>query len=248
MFAYNQQLLTVAIVTTLVVSLVAFTGTSAAVHTTVTGPSEVERPETVELHSTLTIDDGERVPVENFTLTVHPAGSPDESVRVTFAPDGTIQRVTPEGGVAGQGEIRIAQLRDSLSITLAERTAGVGYGYGYGYDERHGDEPVSLGYGYGSEAGDFTYDVSFDSKALKHGSYEVSLAVNTPSKTGLFRSNVASFDVTVPSGVSPPDRGEGKDASGAAPGNGAAVGAADDDTERDERGGRDSPPRRGRDG
>ncbi|WP_255197776.1 hypothetical protein [Halorarius litoreus] len=235
MYARRQQLVTVAIVSALIVSLIAFAGASAAVETTVTGPDEVDRPDIVEFQSTLDIRDGEQVPIENFTLTIQPADSPEESVTVTFAPDGTVLGISPENGTVGQGEIRIEQLRESLDITLVEQTTDTGYGYSYGYDERRGDERVEFGYGYGSTNGTFTYDIAFSSKALKHGSYELFLAVNTPSKTGQFQSNVEDFDVNVPSSVSPPDRGEGRDVDHAAD-DGGVDGADDEDAGDDAHG------------
>ena len=191
MYINKQQLLTLTIVSTLLVSLAAFAGASAATETTITGPDSVDRPDTVALESTVDVGDDGNTTTESFTLTLHPADSPDESVEVTFAPDGTILGITPERGAVGQGEIRIELLRESLDVTLDERTGG------YGYDS---GETV-------------TYDISFSSKALKHGEYEAFLSVNTDEERGLYPSNVASFEVNTPSGVSPPAPAGGGDGS-----------------------------------
>lgn len=218
MSASKQQLLTVAIVSTLIVSLGAFAGTSAAVETTVDGPDTVERPGTATFDSSVTIRDGERVPVENLTLTLRTADDADERVTVTFTPNGTVESITPDEGVVGEGEIRVDQLRRSLEITPAQQNVGYGYGYGYGYDERTNDSRVDFGYGYGFAAngsGDatLTYEISFDSTALKHGDYELFLSVNTEEERGLFQSNVGAFTVETASGQSPPNAGDNADDS-----------------------------------
>jgi hypothetical protein len=208
----RQKLLTIALVSSIIASLVVFAGSTAAVETAITGDNSVEKKGTLEFQSTLTIRDGERVPVDNFTLTIHPADEPDEAVEVTFAPDGTILEISPEDGVVGEGEIRVDKLRKALDITLVESDAEYGYGYGYGYDERRGDERVDFGYGYGFEDGDgdatFTYDIELDAKPFKHGDYELFVSVNSATEEGLFESNHKSFEVLNPSGVDPAEEGE----------------------------------------
>ena len=191
----GQRLLTAAVVSILTISLVAFAGTSAAVDASVTGPGEVTSPGTVDVQSVVDVRGSEDVRIESFTLTVRPAGSPGEEVAVTVGPNGTVRSVAPERGVAGEGEIRIAQLRRSLNVTVSGATPGYGYGYGYG--------DVSI-----------TVDASFSSTALKHGEYELFLSVNTPSAEGQYRSSAETFEVLVPGEGSPPDRGEGTDARG----------------------------------
>ncbi|WP_277554138.1 hypothetical protein [Halobaculum limi] len=199
----------------MITSLVAFAGTSAAVRTTVDGPDEVTRPDAVAFTSTVDVRDDERVRIDSLTLTIQPEDSPDEAVRVTFAPNGSVLAITPSSGVAGQGEIRIEQLRRSLDVTVSGTDGAYGYGYGYdgGIDERAGENgsDAAVGYGYGYADTSITVEAAFDSRALKHGNYEVFLTVNTPEEDDRFRSNVESFEVLVPGNGSPPDRGEGPD-------------------------------------
>lgn len=193
----RQQLVAAALVAGIVVSVAAFAGSAAGVETAVEGPDEVTKPDDFTLTSSIDIRDGERVPVENYTLTVRPAGA-EEGLRITFAPNGTIVGTDPEGGVVGEGQIKVEQLRKKAGITPVDRNGSYGYGYGYGYDERTGDT-TEFGYGYGY-AGDgvqptFTYDVELPSTAFKKGEYETFLTVNTGDETGLYQSNVQSFSV-----------------------------------------------------
>ncbi|WP_390211298.1 hypothetical protein, partial [Halobaculum lipolyticum] len=183
--------------------------------TTVEGPDEVTKGETVALTSTVDVRDDERVRIDAFTLTLRTAESPDEAVRVTVATNGTVLSITPSSGVVGQGEIRIAQLRRSLEVSVSGTDGAYGYGYGYrgGIDERAGQSAAEVGYGYGYGYADtaIVVEASFDSKSLKHGNYETFLAVDTAEADGRFRSNVRAFEVLVPGNGSPPDRGEGDD-------------------------------------
>ncbi|WP_284012389.1 hypothetical protein [Halobaculum litoreum] len=199
----------------MITSLVAFAGTSGAVTTTVSGPDEVTRGDAATFTSTVDVRDDERVDVRRLTLTIRTTDSPDEAVRVTVAPNGTVLSVTPSSGVVGQGEIRIAQLRRSLEVDVAGTDGTYGYGYGYvgGVDERAGENgsDADVGYGYGYADTAITVTASFDSQALKHGDYEVFLTIDTPEGDDRFRSNVQAFTVDVPGNGSPPDRGEGPD-------------------------------------
>ncbi|MFC7097680.1 hypothetical protein [Halobaculum marinum] len=220
-------------VSILITSVVAFAGTSAAVRTTVDGPDQVTKGDRVEFTSTADVRDDERVPVESLTLTIRPEDSPDEEVRVTVAPNGTVLSISPSTGVVGQGEIRIEQLRRSLDVAVSGTDGAYGYGYGYqgGIDERAGENgsDATVGYGYGYGDTSITVEAAFSSKALKHGNYEAFLTVNTGDERDQFRSNVESFEVLVPGNGSPPDNGEGPDNR---PGD--DVNEASDDSEDDD--------------
>lgn len=207
----RRELLALGLTAAILVSLFALSQPSSAVLTAVSGPEEVNRPDEVTLRSTVEIRDDERIPVESFVLTIETDDG--ESVAVTFAPDGTVETVTPAGGVVGEGEIRVDLLRRTLDITPVEQNAEFGYGFRSGTDERTG-ETREFGYGYGF-TGDggpgFAFDVSMDSKALKQGDYTVSLAVNTGDGQRLFESNEKDLEVVLPSGGQPGDDADSGD-------------------------------------
>lgn len=181
MFASKQQLLTAAIVSSIILSVAAFAGSAAAVGTTVKGPDEVTNPDRFTITSTVDFEDGEQVAVENYTLTLRPAGADEETANLTFAPDGEVLGTDPERGVVGQGEIRVTKLRKSTEVTPVDGNGSYGYTAGYG------DNQTTV-----------TYDVELDSTAFKNGDYEVFLTVNTENETGLYPSNVESLSVQSP--------------------------------------------------
>lgn len=202
MSASKQKLLSAALVSSIVLSLIAFSGPVGAVRTTVDGPDEVTKPDRFTITSSVEIREDERVNVQNYTLTIRPEGAEDEEVEITFAPNGTVVDVDPERGVVGEGEIRVTILRKTTTVEPVVDNGTYGYGDRYGYDERRGDERVDLGYGYGYSGNEsqptYVFEIELDSKAFKHGDYEVFLTVNTPSESGLFQSNVQSFTVETP--------------------------------------------------
>ena len=211
MIGDRHQLLAAALISGIVLSVVAFAGPAAAVTTSVTGADEVTKPDQFTITSTVEFHGGEEVPIENYTLTLRPEGEAEESVNVTFAPDGTVVDVDPARGVVGEGEIRVTQLRNSLTITPFGTNGSDGYGYGYGYG--YGNDS---GYGYGV-AGSTTFEVGLDSKAFRAGEYATFLTVNTANETGLYRSNVETFTVELPSQdppESPADDEEGEQDDG----------------------------------
>jgi hypothetical protein len=190
----------------ILMSLLAFTQPTSAVLTTVSGADEFTKPDQLEFESEIEIRDDEQVPIESFNLVI--TTDDGETVTITFAPDGTVQSVDPAEGVVGTGDIRIDQLRESLTITPVESNDAFGYGYGYGVDERTG-EAESFGYGYGYGYGDgqpvFRYAVSMNSTAFMHGDYSIQLSINTGDGETVFASNEKAFEVNRPG----EDRGEG---------------------------------------
>jgi hypothetical protein len=222
----RRELVALALTVSIVLSLVAVPRPIEAVSTSVDGPDEVQKPDAFTFESTVTIRDDERVPLRNYTVTLWPEGSPDETVSVTFAPNGTVLAVSPRRGVIGAGEIRINQLRRTVEITPADWRSSYGYGYGYdrdgyrygygygyGLDERTG-ERVEFGYGYGyGGPSTVSFEITLGSRAFRQGSYRLRTSVSTPERTGLFRSNVETFEVTLPRGGGPPGGG-GDDAEG----------------------------------
>lgn len=202
----RRQLLTLGVTASILLSLLAFTQPTSAVLTTVSGPDEFTKPDKIEFDTAIEIREDERVPIESFNLVL--TTDDGESVTITFAPDGTVQSITPADGTVGTGDIRIGQLRDSLEITRVESNADFGYGYGYGTDERTDESHAfgyGYGYGYGSAQPSFHYHVSMNSTAFQHGEYTAQLSVNTVDEDGLFASNEKSFEVSRPGA----DRGQG---------------------------------------
>lgn len=192
-----------------VISLVAVAQPTAAVSTSVSGPDEVKKPETITFTTAVSIQDGERIPVENYTVTIGVADSPDESVSITFAPNGSVSAVSPSSGVIGDGEIRIDRLLETIEVVPVERGGEFGYGYGYGVDERTGERSeFGYGYGYGGPA-TISFEITLDSNAFKQGNYDLRASVNTPERTGLYTSNVQPFEVTLPTGGQPPGQQPG---------------------------------------
>lgn len=202
----RRELLTLAVTASILLSLLAFTQPTSAVMTTVSGPDEVTKPDTLEFDTAIEIREDERVPIESFNLVL--TTDDGESATITFAPDGTVMSITPAEGTVGNGDIRIGQLRDSLEITPVESNADFGYGYGYGTDERTNESHsfgYGYGYGYGSAQPSFEYHVSMNSTAFQQGEYTAQLSVNADGEDGLFTSNEKSFEVSRPGA----DRGQG---------------------------------------
>lgn len=145
------------------------------------GPEEVDRTDPVEF--TLTIDDGGGESVESYAFVLAPGdGESDERVEVTFAPDGRILETTPNRGVVGEGEIKVALLKRTLRIERLESDTGYGYGYGYGY----------------GDGGSAAFAIELGSEALKHGEYTARVSANAGSETDAFTSSAATFTVTRP--------------------------------------------------
>ena len=204
--AKRRGLITLAVTAGIVLSLVVVAQPTAAVKTTVSGPEEVQKPDTLTFESTVVIRDGERVPLQNYTTTLWSEGAPDETVSITFDSNGSVLKVSPSSGVIGDGEIRIDRLREAIEITPVERGAESGYGYGHGVDERTGERTeFGYGYGYGGPS-TVSFEITLDSRAFKQGTYRIQSSVNTPGETGLFDSNVETFDVELPRGGQPPGR------------------------------------------
>lgn len=213
----RRGLIALAVTASIVLSLVVVAQPTAAVKTTVSGPGEVQKPDTLTFESTVVIRDGERVPLQNYTTTLWSEGAPDETVSITFDSNGSVLEVSPSGGVIGDGEIRIDRLREAIEITPVERSGESGYGYGHGVDERTGERTeFGYGYGYGGPS-TVSFEITLDSRVFKQGTYRIQSSVNTPEETGLFDSNVETFDVELPRGGQPPGRpGDGVDDRGVA--------------------------------
>lgn len=192
MSASKQQLLTAVVVSSIVLSAIAFAGTSAAVQTTVDGPAEVTKTDTFTLTSTVEFEEADRVDVRQYSLVLRSAGEGDGTVRINFAPDGTILGTEPKNGVVGNGQIRVTQLRNRMVVRPVAGNGSYGYGYGYGYG-----------------AGTLTFEIELDSKAFKQGDYETYLTVDTNDETDQFRSNVQSFTIQSPSEDAPGNSGGG---------------------------------------
>lgn len=200
---HRRTLLSLLLTVVLIGSLVAAAVPSSAVETTLTGPDEVDRNDRMTVTATVNLEDGERVPVEAFKFTLSPSDAPtDEALTVTFAPDGTVLEVTPERGTINNGDIRIQQFVQSLTITPVENSASYGYGYRAGYDEQAGvtrDYGYGYGFGYGSgEQSEFEYEISFAATALDRETFSGQLAVDTGDETS-FASDEFQFEVTRPS-------------------------------------------------
>lgn len=218
--ANRQTLLSVAVTAVLIGSLVAVATPSGAVETTLTGPEEVDRNERITTTATVDLKDGERIPIDAFVLTIRPAGADEgESLAVTFAPNGTVLDVTPERGTINDGDIRIQQFVQKLTITPNSLDAPYGYGYRTGYDERDGDSrEFGYGYGYGygdGELAEFEYTISFPATAFDRGSYVGQLSVDTGDEIA-FSSDEFQFEVTRPNADKggPPDDAKLDDAPG----------------------------------
>lgn len=208
----RRGLIAIAVTASVVLSLVVVAQPTAAVRTSISGPDEVQKPAEFTFESTVVIRDGEHVPLQNYTMTLWPEGTSGETVSITFDSDGSVLEVSPSGGVIGEGEIRIDRLREAVEITPVEGTNGSDYGYGYGYghgvDERTGERiEFGYGYGYGGQS-TVSFEVTLDSRAFKQGTYQIRTSVNTPEETGLFDSNVETFDVELPRGGQPPGRAD----------------------------------------
>lgn len=213
----RRGLIALVVTASVVLSLVVVAQPTAAVRTSISGPDEVQKPAELTFESTVVIRDGEHVPLQNYTMTLWPEGASDEPVSVTFDSNGSVLEVSPSGGVIGEGEIRIDRLRKAIEITPVEGTneSDYGYGYGHGVDERTGNRTeFGYGYGYGGPS-TVSFEITLDSKAFKQGTYQIRTSVNTPEETGLFDSNVETFDVELPRGGQPPGRpGDGVDDRG----------------------------------
>lgn len=224
----HRGLLALAVTACVVLSLVAVAQPTAAVRTSISGPDEVQKPAEFTFESTVVIREDERVPLQNYTMTLWPEGASGEMVSVTFDSDGSVLEVSPSSGVIGNGEIRIDRLRKAIEVTPVEGTneSDYGYGYGHGVDERSGERTeFGYGYGYGGPS-TVSFEITLDSRAFKQGTYGIQTSVNTPEERGLFDSNVETFDVELPRGGQPPGQ--------AGPGAGNRGVAERDDGERDE--------------
>lgn len=208
--ANRQTVLSLAVTVVLLGSLVAVATPSAAVETTLTGPDEVDRNDRITTTATVDLTDDERIPLDAFVLTLRPDGVDDEALTVTFAPNGTVLDVSPEDGTVNNGDIRVEQFVESLTITPTDRDARYGYGYRTGVD---GDETREFGYGYGygyadTDTPEFGYTISFDATALDRTSFVGQLSVDTGEETA-FASEEFEFEVTHPGnrggGVGPGD-------------------------------------------
>lgn len=189
----KHTLASIAIVASIVLSLTVLAQPTGAVATTVTGPDQVERHEMAEF--TVVVDPGgDDLTVDGYRLRISVTDS-DDAATVLFGPDGDVRSITPRRGVVGHGEIRINTLRRGLTITPVDTDDDTGYGYGYGY----GDNSR------------VAFDVSIPTKALKHGTYAVTVGVDTADGTNLYPSSPAEFDVAVPSDDDRDDRDDQND-------------------------------------
>lgn len=188
-----HKLLTVGIVTTLLTSLIVLAGPTAAIEATATGPDEVTKPNSFTIGTSLDVPAGETVDVTGITVSIRPDGGTEETLELTFAPDGTIRSTTPERGVVGEGLLRVEQLR--RTTTMAPVSDETGYGYGYG-------EPGGTSLG---------YEVTLNSTAFKHGSYDLWLTIHTEDTADAFRSNTISVDVLLPNGQLPASGNDERD-------------------------------------
>jgi len=230
MYPNRQQFVAAALVAAIALSVVAFAGAAAGVETTVEGPDEVTKPDDFTLTSSVSIESDEVVTIETYTLTLRPADG-DESLEVTFAPNGTIVDTDPAEGVVGTGDIKVDQLREKADVEAVDRNGSSGYGYDYG--------------GYGAEP-TFTYDVELPSTAFDRGEFEAFLTVNTENETGAHQSNVQTFTVQTNGDENGQGNGAGEgngNGNGAGEGNGAdgddAGDEADDESDGDEAGDED---------
>lgn len=206
----KRDLLALGVTASIVFSLVAFAQPSAAVLATVSGPDQVDKPDRMTFTTAIEIREDERIPVEGIDLVI--ATADGETATISFAPNGTVAAIDPAEGVVGQGEIKIDQLRERTEITALESGAEYGYGYRSAEDERTG-ETRSFGYGYGYGAGEFAYEIELDSRAFKHGEYELHVSVDAGGAT--FTSDATTFEVGPGGGSGPgergPDRGNGRE-------------------------------------
>lgn len=202
----HHRLLAVAITLAILGALV-MAAPTGAVKTTITGDDEVRQPDEATFTTSVDIREGERVPIESFTLEIASEGC-EESVAIEFDHNGTVLSSEPQRGTVCGGDIRVNLLLRTLEITPMGQNADFGYGYGYGYDERSG-ESHTFGYGYGygygyGEGATFTFEIEVDSQALKQGSHTLQVSINTAEEDGLFASNKKTLDVLLPPGHVPP--------------------------------------------
>ncbi|WP_416840248.1 hypothetical protein [Haloferax sp. DFSO52] len=199
----HRRALTSLVVTVMLLgSLAAATVPSSALETELTGPDEVDRNARMTVTATVDIEEGERVPIETYQFTISPeATDSGEALTVTFAPNGTIHEVTPEDGTINNGDIRIQQFVESLTITPVENQAPYGYGTLSAYDEEADvtrDYGYGYGYGYGdADATEFEYRISFNATALDRGTFVGRLGIDTGDESA-FVSDEFEFEVTKP--------------------------------------------------
>lgn len=200
--------------------LVVLGSPAGAVVTTLDGPdSDVNKnnQDTITFNLTVEIEDGERVPIGGYQLTLTDADTSDEDT-LRFHANGS----NASNAIGGDNPSSIdrSTLNQSLSVDSVtspfgygdlsgyDNNQGFGYGYGYGYDFPGGNK--GYGYGYDSNKGnkvELTFTV--DADAFDKGDYEAQARIiiddpidddGSPSNDNTaYETGTESFTVTKPS-------------------------------------------------
>lgn len=120
----KRELVAVALTAALLMSLAAAASPVSPVALTVTGPDRL--PDDRRATFVATSNPSEDVTIENYTLEVITTKT-NESVNVTFAPNGTVLSVEPDEGIVGNHGIDAARINETINITRVKDPARAGY-------------------------------------------------------------------------------------------------------------------------
>ncbi len=153
---------------------------ASALTITISGPTSVDKLNTMCLTTTLTFQSGERIPIANIQAIISGA----TNITIEFDTNGNVTSVT--------GDLDASHIGASISRM---ETYDYGYGYRVGYQSGYG---YGFGYGYGYSAADTVvrYVICFDSDYLTPGDHNLQVKVNTgESVKPSFSSGLHAFHV-----------------------------------------------------
>jgi hypothetical protein len=175
--------LTSALITALIIFMLIFSGPAGAVSITIpTIPSSITQGQDLTLTFQVTLNTGERIPVNSYNITVY-----NSTWQQTFL-------VYPGGAVGPNVTLNPA----GSSYNVFSYGYGYQWGYGYGYNLNYYNYTFGYGYGYGYAAPGYeTYNVTLELSAfnLAAGSYNVNITIDTGDASKIYSSTAYSFTI-----------------------------------------------------